>query len=204
MKTLTIHHTATAQWQALIQDAEQACHTQLGEELQSYLVFLLMQHGKSEWVDSIMALKYLNALETQGRLQEERLREVGDQCLLFAGLFPGRAERRRVRMSYYVNLGISAYEILSHSLSGVRMKVYEKLSRKFVALMDVLQATRELGDDTPLLQPLQAMELWNDTNSQHAFATLQRYTQALPVKVAVENNPTRYKARNTQHDILYH
>jgi hypothetical protein len=202
MKTLTLHQTATAQWQALIQEAEQACHTQLGEELQSYLVFLLMQHGNNEWIDSVMALKYLDALVARGQLQKERLREVGDQCLLFAGLFPGRAERRRVRISYYVNLGIGAYRILSYSLAGLNAKVYEKLSQQFVALMDVLQATRELNNDTPLLQPLQAMELWNDTDSQHAFETLQRYTQALPVKLTVQESQTRYKVKNVH--TIYH
>ncbi len=202
MKTLTLHQTATAQWQALIQEAEQACHTQLGEELQSYLVFLLMQHGNNEWVDSVIALKYLDALVAQGQLQKGRLREVGDQCLLFAGLFPGHAERRRVRISYYINLGISAYRILSYSLAGLNAKVYEKLSQQFVALMDILQATRELNSDTPLLQPLQAMELWNDTDSKHAFATLQRYTQALPVKTAVQESQTCYKVKNVH--TIYH
>jgi hypothetical protein len=202
MKALMLHPTTTAQWQALIQDAEQACHTPLGEELQSYLVFLLMQHNSGEWIDHIMALKYLNALETQGRFREEQLREVGDECLLFSGLFPAHAERRRVRISYYVNLGISAYGVLSRSLAGVRAKVYKKLSQKFVALMDVLQATRELEGNLPLLQPLQAMELWNDTDSAHAFATLQHYTPALPVKVIAQSNQTRYKVKNV--NPLYH
>ena len=35
--------------------------------------------------------------------------------------------------------------------------------------------------EEPALTPLQAEEIWSDTGSQHAFDTLQQYTDALPV-----------------------
>ncbi|OQW92690.1 MAG: hypothetical protein BWK79_14150 [Beggiatoa sp. IS2] len=183
MNTLITHPTELAQWHALINEAEQACATHLGEELQSYLVFLLMRYiGATQLPDSVLALEYLNSLEASGQLRAEQLREVGDKCLLYSGLFPGQAERRRVRVSYYVELGISAYTVLATTLAGVKAKVFQQLSEQFVALMDVLQTTRELDNPYSTLQPLQAIELWNDTGSTHAFATLSRYTRALPVK----------------------
>lgn len=182
MSTLITHPTATAQWHALIHEAEHTCQTSLGEELQSYLVFLLMRYvSASEFATSILALDYLNSFEMHGRLRQEQLRDVGDKCLLYSGLFPGQAERRRVRISYYVTVGKSAYAMLAHSLAGIKAKVFQDLSYQFVLLMDILQATRELDSALPTLQPLQAIELWNDTGSQRALTTLSRYTQGTPV-----------------------
>lgn len=207
MNTLVIQPTATAQWHLLINEAEYVCQAHLGEDLQSYLVFLLMHYvNTSELADSVLAIEYLNSFELRGRGQREQLCEVGDKCLLYSGLFPGRAERRQVRISYYVELGMTAYALLANSLAGVKAKMFEKLSGRFVSLMDVLQTTRELGTEQPALAPLQAMELWNDTGSQHALATLSRYTKATPVKVTsfFSSLPYRKLASNRAQSICYH
>lgn len=194
MNTLVINSTATAQWHDLVHNAEHACHTQLGEELQSYLVFLLMRYLKaSELSNCIIAVDYLNGLKAHGCLRQERLHKVGDICLLHAGLFPGRAEKRRIRISYYVDIGISAYALLAHSVAGMKAKIFEKLSCQFVALMDVLQAIREIDSGKPTLEPLQAIELWQDTNSAHALTLLSRYTKAIPVKADSKDQTPRYK-----------
>lgn len=182
MDTLILNPTVMAQWHSLINEAEQACSAQLDEELQSYLVFLLMRYTReADIANSVLALEYLQALEVDGRMQEAQLRDVGDKCLLYSGLFPARAERRRVHISYYVNLGVSAYGQITHSLAGVGTRVFSELSHHFVGLMDILHAIHEVGDQPPFLQPLQAMELWQDTGSQHAYHTLTRYTHAVPV-----------------------
>lgn len=186
MDKLVIQPTELAQWHTLIHEAEGICHTQLGEELQSYLVFLLIRYTThSELADAILALEYLNSWQSSGKVHEEQLRDVGDKCLLYSGLFPGYAQRRRVKISYYVNLGISAYNSLALSLAGVKAKIFNKLSEQFILLMDILHAIREVNTDKPALQPLQAIELWHDTGSAHAFLTLSRYTQAIPVKLPV-------------------
>jgi len=39
MDNLVLNTSETAHWHTLICDAEQTCHTHLGETLQSYLVF---------------------------------------------------------------------------------------------------------------------------------------------------------------------
>jgi len=191
MNTLVLHTSATAQWHALINDAEHACQAHLEEDLQSYLVFLLMRYvGAAELSNTVMALDYLNSFKVSGRLREHRLREVGDKCLLYSGFFPGRAERRRVRISYYVDIGVSAYALLATSLAGVRAQIFEQLSAHFIALMDILQAVRQLGHTQPILEPLQAMELWQDTHSNHALTLLSRYTQATPVHISITETPT--------------
>lgn len=200
MNTLITYPTELAQWHALINEAEQACATRLDEELQSYLVFLLMRYiGATQLPDSVLALDYLNSLESSGQLRAEQLRAVGDKCLLYSGLFPGRAERRRVRISYYVELGISAYGVLATTLAGLKAQIFQQLSERFVGLMDILQMTRELGQAPVTLQPLQAIELWNDTGSAHALATLACYTHALPVKTAAYHAAPTLGRNKTAH-----
>ncbi|ALG66800.1 hypothetical protein [Beggiatoa leptomitoformis] len=183
MDTLVLHPTSTAQWHALVNEAESMCHARLGEELESYLVFLLMRYvNAADIANSVLAVEYLQTAEMTGKLRADQLRDVGDKCLLYSGLFPGRAQRRRVNISYYVDLGVSAYGVLADSLADMRATLYEALSARFVALMDVLQATREVNTHKPCLQPLDAMDLWSDTNSPHALATLALYSNGFPVK----------------------
>ena len=194
MESLVIQPSATAQWHALVGEAEQACATRLGEELESYLVFLLMRYTDSpEIANSVLALDYLYSMEAIGHLRETQLREVGDKCLLYSGLFPARAERRRVNSSYYVKLGMGAYSALATALAQLKAKLFEDLSQQFVKLMDVLQTMRELGNGKPCLQPLQAMELWTETGSAHALQNLAQYTNASPIQIALISSPSKNK-----------
>ncbi len=183
MTALMLNPTAVAQWKALLDEAGEARDLYLDDELQSYLVFLLMRYiGAGELSGAVMALDYLRGLvELNGRAREEQLCEVGDKCLLISGLFPRRAERRRVRVSYYVELGEAAYDFLARTLRGARAALYHELSARFVSLMDLLQATRELNPEQVNLLPLEALELWQDTGSRLAWQRLRAHTDALPV-----------------------
>lgn len=200
MESLVIQPSATAQWHALVGEAEQACATRLGEDLESYLVFLLMRYTESpEIANSVLALDYLHSMEAVGHLRETQLREVGDKCLLYSGLFPARAERWRVNSSYYVKLGMGAYAALATALAQLKAKLFEDLSQQFVKLMDILQTMRELGNGKPCLQPLQAMELWTETGSAHALQNLAQYTNASPVQIALISSSTLPKNKTYAH-----
>lgn len=182
MDSLVLNTSETAQWHTLICDAEQICHTHLGETLQSYLVFLLMRYTKkSHLAETVVALEYLQSLEASGQRQEDSLQSIGDKCLLFVGLFPRIAQRRRVKASYYVDMGVNAYSVLAATSSQLKAELFDDLAQHFVALMDVLHATREIHSDVPSLEPLDAMELWADTGSSHAKQCLSQYTQSIPV-----------------------
>jgi hypothetical protein len=106
-----------------------------------------------------------------------QLRDVGDQCLLLSGLFPKRAEKQLVKVSYYVNLGRSAYHHLSDGVHQASADLYRQLAETFVMLMDLLQTIREFN--SPVLQPIQTHELWCDTGSQRAFNQLSGHS--LPI-----------------------
>lgn len=179
MTSIVLQPSITAQWYALVKDAEHNSHLNLTEDLESYLVFLLVRfNAKPEIAKSIMGLEFLNAHHLTGRHQHEHLRDVGDKCLLYAGLFPGRAERRRVKVSYFVELGQSAYSALSMLTRQKIAELYASLGEGFVALMDVLHAIRKLTDESAGLTPIQAVELWEDVGSVHALQLLRRHTSA--------------------------
>ncbi|MDY6978308.1 MAG: hypothetical protein SV201_00390 [Pseudomonadota bacterium] len=172
-------HTPLSQWHTLVSEAEQAVGVTLEPELESYLVFTLMRYlNRPEMAQRVLALDYLEAAHCQGREQQERLRDVGDQCLLYSGLFPRRAERRRVRVSYYVDLGRSAYHHLGSS--GIPLSaLYAELAQTFVLAMDILQAIRNLRREQQL-DPLGSLELWQDTGSNVARQALSDITDATP------------------------
>ena len=169
MSTLVLEPTVTAQWHSLVSEAEARSARRLDETLQSYLVFLLMRFAaRPELAASVMAREFLEGAATPGRLGQDRLRDVGDQCLLFSGLFPRRAERRLVRISYYVDLGRAAYGQLAEDRSPGSAALFAQLAEGFVALMEVLQAMSSLTG-TPALDLLHAVDLWHDTGSSHAL-----------------------------------
>lgn len=181
MKTLLLQPTTTAQWHSLVQEAESASHLRLPEDLESYLIFLLHRFtSRPEIAGSVLALEYLQSMQEKN-IASQNLQEIGDKCLLFAGLFPGRALRRRVHISYFVKLGQGAYNSLAARGREKFADLYTNLSKGFVSLMDVLQVMREFDNQVLSLTPLQAQELWQDVASAHAHAVLQRYAVGIPL-----------------------
>jgi hypothetical protein len=181
MTRLILEPTSVAQWQALVREAQAACNCNLDETLESYLVFLLMRFADNPHCTArIMAEDFLNSCAAQGVDRIDRLRDVGDHCLLFSGLFPQLAERRLVRISYFVNIGRSSYHQLSDVLDRGWARVYGNLSEAFIVLMDVLHAMRGLGGQT-LLTPIQALELWQETGSRRCYQQLCGDRTAIPM-----------------------
>lgn len=186
---LVLQPTSTAQWQALVSEAEQACATRLDEELQSYLVFLLMRFtSRPELAARILALDFLHGMTTRGRLQEEQLRDVGDQCLLYSGFYPEQAQRRLVNHAYFIDLGRSAYGTLAERVRHATAEVYAQLAEAFVHLRDILQAMREL-DSEAALDPLHNAGLWQETGSRRALDQYRRQTGAIPIPL--DEDPER-------------
>jgi hypothetical protein len=193
MRNIVLQPTSTANWHDLVRDAEYKSRRSLGEEVQSYLVFLLQRFlSKPEITTHVLALDYLRGLRSAGRCQYNKLREVGDICLLHAGFFPQRARRRRVSVNYYVDLGIGAYYQLHHHTPHHQGQLYASLYEGFVPAMDVLQAIRTLNGE-PLLDALSAHELWEYTGSTQARRRLRKTTDGTPVPSVVDlSTPHRH------------
>lgn len=180
---LALNPSETALWHTLVCDAESLAKTTLNEEMESYLVFMLMRFMQDAQLSGrVIALDYLQSFHAHGQAQREQLQEVGDSCLILSGLFPHRAERRQVRISYFVGLGRSAYFNIAEQLENSLGKMFAELSSNFVQMMDVLQAVHQIGHNEPLLEPLQSLELWQETGSRHAYRQFQSSTGTPPNK----------------------
>ena len=180
MRSLVLQPTDVAQWHALVNEAQAACQHNLDEPIESYLVFLLMRFAeRPDLVGKVMALEFLQAQQEPAQTTHQ-LRDVGDQCLLFSGFFPQIAERRLVKVSYFVGIGRAAYDQLASLVDCHSDRLYGRLAEAFVTVMDVLQAMRSLSGEA-VLQPLAAAELWAETGSRSALRTLRETTDAHPV-----------------------
>jgi hypothetical protein len=155
-------------WQDLVRDAENSCAIHLNEKLETYLISLLTRYlNKPEMTKSVFATALLEALEDSNNNRYAQLRDVGDRCLLFAGLFPRIAEKRRVKLRYFVDVGQSAYYAIAATED-----LFSTLALKFVPLMDVLQSIRQPPD----MLPLEAYEQWQELGSQRAYQLLKSMT----------------------------
>jgi len=182
MQSLLLHPTPIAQWHAIVHEAQAAADRHLDEDLESYLVFLLMRFtDRPEMANAVLALEFLTGVASLGSLRQERLRDVGDQCLIYSGLFPRQAERRCVNLGYFVGMGRTAYQQLSDVMRYQHSELFAQLAEAFIALMDVLQMIRELGEGQSSLDPLRAMESWSETGSRYALNVLRGVTDATPV-----------------------
>ena len=188
MAELILEPTPQAQWQALVHEAQSACDRHLDETLENYLVFLLMRFAdKPHCTARIMAADYLNSQTLPGEQRADKLRDVGDHCLLFSGLFPQLAERRLVRISYFVNIGRASYRQLSDGLDRGWSSVYSHLSEAFIVLVDILHAMRGLGG-AAALTPLQAMDFWLETGSRRCYQQVCAEGNSIPVAVTTEKH----------------
>lgn len=137
--------TVTELWQGVLVQAQARTHTRLGEGLESYLVFALVRHSRDAVLTGrIVALEYFDGLEEVGGVRDDRLRDVGDRCLLIAGLFPGLPRRRQVTRDYYQDLGRAAYWELAGSGRSCLAPLYADLAAAFLSLVRVLQGVRRV------------------------------------------------------------
>jgi hypothetical protein len=173
--SLVINPSSALLWQDVVKYAQDRCAVSLKDELQAYLVSLLMRYtNKPEVVEKVLAIAYLDAMQARERQRQVSLMHVGDQCLIVAGLFPHLAEKRHVKISYFVDIGRTAYS----TVSATAHDLYWSLAYQFVGLMDVLQSIRPYSD----LLPLEAYEQWNELGSQRALQILQQYAKGMPIK----------------------
>jgi len=143
MKKLILHPTDTSQWHALVNEAQASTRLVLNENTESYLVFLLMRFSQStQFLESVIALDFLESMQKGGRQQVELLRDVGDKSLLLCGLFPGMASRRHLKLDYYSDMGQAAYLTVGEMEENQSANLYFQLSEQFLTMKQILQAMR--------------------------------------------------------------
>lgn len=119
------------------------CLISLSEELESYLVFLLMRFiKKPEIALKIMAIDFLSSLELTKTNRNYKLRDIGDICLLFSGLYPELNHKRLVSDSYYSDLGQNAYYIIAQHSTKNSAELFYSLSKNFLMMASLLKNLR--------------------------------------------------------------
>jgi hypothetical protein len=139
MDLLILHPTETSQWHALLNDAQASRKCFLEEEIESYLVFLLMRFNQSPHLaNSVLALDFLKISQTPaGKVKRDLLQQVGDQSLLFSGLFPGLAEKKHVSVDYFIDIGKTAYYAVAQQDT---CDLFHSLNLHFKSMRRVLTA----------------------------------------------------------------
>lgn len=139
---------AAEMWQALVRDACDRNGPALDESRESYLVFVLLRHQRDgQLLARTQSLEWLHAQSQVGALRTDLLRDVGDRCLLIAGLYPGLAERRRVTVDYFVELGRGAYQGVAESSRAAYAALFEQLAATYRELVQALRAMRDVSAD---------------------------------------------------------
>ncbi len=139
------HGTPMQLWQALVHEAGRRAGHPLDETRESYLVFVLLRFQRdAQLLAHTHGVDWLDALELAGTARGDALRDVGDRCLLVAGLFPDVAERRRVSVGYYVDIGRAAYQGVADAGRRATAALYEQLAQSYRELVCTLSAMRRV------------------------------------------------------------
>lgn len=138
-----MHGAATELWQGLVHDAGARAGCTLDESRESYLVFVLLRHqADGHLLARTQALEWLHAQSLVGTLRTDTLRDVGDRCLLIAGLYPALAERRRVNADYFIDIGRSAYMDIADAGRTAYAALFGQLAQSYEELVRILRAFR--------------------------------------------------------------
>lgn len=142
MSQLTVRKTQIHSWYELVIEAEHSSHILLPENTEYYLVSLLSRYtDQPDFINNVMADLVLRLDGMDKGEKHVCLRDIGDQCLLFAGLYPEHAKKRLVSDDYFPGLGKAAYDRLS-----VDVSLYLELVQYFESMLKILRAFRQLSD----------------------------------------------------------
>jgi hypothetical protein len=155
------------------------------EGVEFYLVNLLKDCTKTEdlygtppegFREEPLAFLFSRALKADAALRIKLLRRLGDFSLYISGFFPSSLTRQLVDVSYYIQMGESAYGSLSKLLNrhAAFSEIFEELARRFVAYVDVLTEVSEKSTFRKDADLLRLYELWLKTGSERAKKLLSQ------------------------------
>lgn len=164
-------------------------HIHASAETAYYLVNLLTVFTRSEHlfergdngVDlKPLALIYADAVNEPNLVERTRLlQKLGDTALFIAGVFADSLNRKLVDVDYYIAMGGNAYSTVSDILrgayhNGTTKLLFEELTEKFTAFVDVLNEVSEKSNLSSNGDILRLYEIWMRTGSKRAEAQLRR------------------------------
>lgn len=180
MVTNGIQLSELAGWRALLTEAQHVARVYLAPAIEDYLVRLLRQAVGAPRGLAADAQAFVERLAARAGTQHE-LVAVGDESLVFAGLFPEQAIRKGIPITYFVQVGVNAYrEYAATQREAPVRALFTSLATQFVDVLDVLHTLRELEQTTPCIDAMNAYQLWRETGSTHAWQVLRQFTSGSP------------------------
>jgi hypothetical protein len=172
-----LHIAETTGWRALLTHAQIAADVHLSPPVEEHLVGLLFRYVGADIVPADVECGFIDRVERILNADTSDPAVVGDQCLLFAGLMAEHAIRKGVPVTYFVEVGRSAYReyALRHDSA-----LHALLCAEFVRVLDTLQTLRVLQSGETCLDGFNAYHLWRDQGSRHGWRVLRAMSAALP------------------------
>jgi hypothetical protein len=137
---------------------------------ESYLVNLLAGFATAPPDDEPLALKLAAATDSTPDERATKLKEIGDTSLYVSGFFAESIERKLLDVTYYVQMGGTAYAELSRFYRGYRHSsafgdLFAELGTNFPAFVDVLGEIHERTSGHSQSAVLSLYERWLKTGS---------------------------------------
>lgn len=126
------------------------CHLQLGENTEFYIVSLLLNFERTDRLfvhsdhnhmeEEPLAMMLARAIDGDTATQIRELKRLGDVALYSAGFFAEHIKRGVISVAYYVDMGSSAYWLLSNQLACEKVfaEIYKELADNFSGITKVL------------------------------------------------------------------
>jgi hypothetical protein len=164
-----------------VNEAAHSLHIELEEHIEFYLVNLLSefaiqppanQPSDIGGIETPLVFMLERALEAPPERRLKIMKKMGDVSLYVSGYFQDYFNRKLFNVSYYMDMGRSAYQSVSHLMSDVHgdehfASMYGELSTKFHQCVDIF-ATIADGTNSGKSQTglLEIYARWNDTKSE--------------------------------------
>lgn len=163
----------TEYFRELVESAMQNQHMSANELTSFYVVNLLaafvhLDRSPAAGEDEALGIRLARAMQTAGIAQRDGLRRVGDLSLFISGFFSDSLNRRLVDVDYYIQLGECAYASLARQGDEALGDVFDELSEKFTAFVDILGEVSERTALTSNSDVLRLYEKWLRTKSRRS------------------------------------
>lgn len=172
-EALVRHESPVEYFRELVESAMKRQHLAARELTSFYLVNLLtgfVHFDRSATVpeDEALGIRFVRALQAAGVRQRDELRQVGDLSLFISGFFADSLTRSLVDVDYYIYLGEYAYGSLARQGDDTFGDVFDELSGKFAAFVDVLGDVSERSALSSNADLLRLYEKWQRTRSRRS------------------------------------
>jgi hypothetical protein len=171
-EALVRNESPTEYFRDLVEAAMQNQNVSAHELTSFYVVNLLtafvhVETSPAAGDDEPLGVGLARALQTAGLAQRAGLRKVGDLSLFISGFFSDSLNRRLVDIDYYIQLGECAYGSLARRDEALG-DVFDELSEKFTAFVDILGEVSERTALTSNADVLRLYEKWMRTRSRRS------------------------------------